>query len=119
MIPPRHITLHALERFKSRWPLPVAPKQWEEALLRLLSRATETDIGAGNAIRLMNHDLRPARYFVADGWRFITDETAERLLTCERINFQSRPAGSLTMKDRRRVKRERNKKKPRGHSPGQ
>lgn len=118
MIPPRHITLHALERFKARWPHPTPPPKWDDELQRLLAQAKETDIGAGNAIRLMNHGLKPARYFTIDGWRFITDETAQRLLTCERINFYSRPAGSLSMKDRRRLKRER-KKKPRGKSPGQ
>lgn len=85
-----HITRHALERFKRRWPHPAQPTDWMRALKALLDRAQEEDIGSGRTIRLINNGLQPARYFEAEGWRFVTDENAERLYTCERIIFKAR-----------------------------
>lgn len=86
-----HITRHAMERFKDRWPHLRRPDDWVKALKELLEKAEEEDItGTGRTIRLLNNGLQPARYFEADGWRFVTDEDAKRLYTCERIIFKAR-----------------------------
>lgn len=71
---------------------------------RLLTLAVEEDLGYVKATRILNNGFRTARYFAAEGWRFVTDESASRLLTCERIIYRPprcRPA-VVTPKDRRR-----------------
>jgi hypothetical protein len=104
---PIHITRHAMERFKDRWPHPTPPPCWETAMKALLDAAAEEDIGFGVAVRLINNGLRPARYFVFDGWRFVTDEATTRLLTCERIIFKGKPPRKwLTPKERRHKRRQ-------------
>lgn len=78
------ISRHAWERFITRWDgeLPPCPMQ---TLQQLMAKAVEEDLGAGAAIRLMNHGLKPASYYACGDWRFVVTEGGKRLLTVERI----------------------------------
>ena len=77
------ITDHAWERFITR--LDVMPPCPMAFLLELIRIAKEEDIGAGAVIRLMNNKMEPARYYTAKGWRLVTTEDGQCLITVERI----------------------------------
>ena len=102
-----YITKHAMERFQTRWHAEDAPGDWQQALRALLHQATEEDIGSGRVKRLLNNSLRPARYFTTGNWRFVTDEDATRLLTCERAYIQNNGRRTTSPKERLRLSRER------------
>jgi len=108
VIPPdAHITKHALDRFRTRWPDGHPPDNIEAALRGLLAKAGEEDIGFVAATRLLKNGLRPARYFTAEGWRFVTDEAGMRVLTCERILYShpTRRKRITDHKTKRRLRR--------------
>lgn len=83
------ITRHARDRFIARWPDEPPACYWSE-LVRLLSVAVEEFLGCGTAIRIIQNGFQPARYFTAEGWRFVTDEDVTKLLTCERVLIRGR-----------------------------
>lgn len=77
------ITRHAWQRFKERWQ-GEHPESFTKELVRLLKAAQPEDIGHGAVVRAITNGFRPARYYIAEGWRFVLDEEETRLLTCER-----------------------------------
>lgn len=79
--------------------------------LKLLLGAAEEEQLEARALRLIANGMRPARYFVVDGWRFVTDQDVTRLLTCERIIYQKMRKRQETYKDWRRKRIERRKRK--------
>lgn len=107
------ITVHAYDQFRSRWSA-AKPKDWNKEILRLLQDAKEEDHHSGLTVRLMQNNFRPARYFIAEGWRFVFDEELTTLITCERIIFKSRmPSRRALRNENRRRNRWSKKKAPR------
>ncbi len=78
-----NISQHAWDRFQERW-YGKQPACWLEELHRLLRSSMPEDLGHGAVLRLMTHGYAEAKYFVAEGWRFVFNEEATNLITCER-----------------------------------
>ena len=77
------ISSHAWERFVSRWEGPRPPCYLRE-LKAIIAAAKEQSLGAGHVLRMLKHRFIPARYFIADHWRFVVDEELTRIMTIER-----------------------------------
>jgi hypothetical protein len=85
MMPLRHaeVTRHAWLRFLKRWE-GEPPESYRDELGRLMSIAEEVSLGYAAAVRMITNGFIPARYFVADYWRFVTDEDVTMVVTIER-----------------------------------
>ena len=94
-----YISRHAILRFMSRsYHTPGGDPEAE--IRRLLTAATPEDIGSvGRTLRLINNGFIPARYYHAEGWRFVLSEDGTRLLTCERRIYKG--AGQSRRKRRK------------------
>ena len=94
------ISRHAWERFVTRWD-GERPPCYRAELQALLAKATEEFLGYGTAIRILNNDFKPARYFTAHNWRFVTDEDVTKILTVERVYYgPKKPIKKLRSKKR-------------------
>lgn len=78
-------TKHAIDRFEERFHQ-LNPKQSlsdaRQTVLKILAHAKEKRaIGSGWKVkRLMAHEYEEARYFLADGWRFVVQERDGKLV---------------------------------------
>jgi len=77
------ITGHAWERFVTRWE-GARPICWLRTLQAIMSTAQEEDLGYGQVLRLLKNRMVPARYFITEHWRFVTNEEVTMILTIER-----------------------------------
>ena len=83
------ISVHARNQLIARWP-GKPPACFHTALAELLDQAVEEDLGYSKVVRMINNGGAPAKYFTAEGWRFVFDEDLQTLLTCERIYFKAK-----------------------------
>lgn len=60
------------------------PECYRGELDRLISIATEESLGSGAVIRMIKNGFTPARYFISEHWRFVTNEEATKIMTIER-----------------------------------
>lgn len=81
------ITRHAWIRFRSRW-TDKAPNDYSTELRKLLADAEEEDLGHATAVRIINNNFKPARYFRNGEWRFVLNEDLTAIMTVERAYFQ-------------------------------
>lgn len=84
------ITKHAWLRFRSRW-VGDQPNDYSAEIKKLIAVATEEDLGHATAVRIITNGFKPARYFRAGDWRFVTDEAVTKILTIERAYYQKWP----------------------------
>jgi len=77
------VTGHAWERFVTRWE-GQRPPCFRRALLQIMAEAQEEDLGYGQVLRLLKNRMQPARYFITEHWRFVTNEEVTVILTIER-----------------------------------
>lgn len=77
------ITGHAWHQFVSRWGEP-RPACYRKTLLAIMAQAQEEDLGYAQVLRLMDNNYEPARYFITDHWRFVTNMEVTTILTIER-----------------------------------
>ena len=96
------ITRHAWLRFLKRWP-GEPPACYRTELIRLVAAAGEENLGYGAVVRLLQNNYVPAKYFISEGWRFVTDEEVTTVLTIERAYIVCRKTtGNRTGHKRRR-----------------
>lgn len=70
----KFITTHALERWMERTECRNKTAA-RASLKRHIAKATEVELAPNyKAIALLNHDLKPARYFKFDKWIFVVSE---------------------------------------------
>lgn len=94
------ISRHAWLRFLHRWE-GEPPACYRTELDRLIARAQEVSLGYAAAIRTMQNGFIPARYFLSDNWRFVTDEEVTRIMTVERPYMTSKRP-NRRIKDKKR-----------------
>lgn len=94
------ITRHAWLRFLKRWE-GEPPPCYRTELDRLIAAAQEVDLGYGAAIRTIKNGFTPARYFVTEYWRFVTDEEVTKIMTVERPYMTSKRP-NRRIKDKKR-----------------
>ena len=94
------ITKHDWLRFRSRW-VGDQPNDYTTEIKKLIAVATEEDLGHATAVRIITNGFKPARYFRAGDWRFVTDEAVTKILTIERAYFQAWPKQGRKKRQRR------------------
>lgn len=67
-----------------------------------MAQAEEEDLGYHAVLRMLNNRMTPARYFITDEWRFVTNEAVTLVLTIEKPDY--RGAIIAHRKKRRRQK---------------
>ncbi len=70
----KFITTHALQRWMERTDC-TSKSQARTNLKELIAKSTEVELAPRfKVIALLNHDLKPARYFKFDRWIFVVSE---------------------------------------------